>query len=128
MATAGSAICFERRLSPVMRQHHAAGDKLFSDYSGKKIAIVDPRTGVVNDAKIFVGVLGASSHTYAEATFTQTLPDWIGAHVWMFRFLGGVPCLLVPDNLKSGVQGFVLRSGDQSQLWHDGRPWPGLSG
>jgi transposase len=94
---------FERRLSPVMRQHHVAGDKLFVDYSGKKVGIVDPATGVVREAEIFVGVLGASNYTYAEATFTQSLPDWIGAHVRMFRFLGGVPRLLVPDNLKSGV-------------------------
>jgi transposase len=94
---------FERRLSPVMRQHHAAGDKLFVDYSGKKASIADPATGEVREAEIFVGVLGASSYTYAEATFTQALPDWTGAHVRMFRFLGGVPRLLVPDNLKSGV-------------------------
>jgi transposase len=94
---------FEKRLSPVMRQHHAAGDKLFVDYSGKKIPIVDPATGEVREAEIFIGVLGASNYTYAEATFTQSLPDWIGAHVRMFRFLGGVPRLLVPDNLKSGV-------------------------
>jgi transposase len=94
---------FERRLSPVMRQHHAAGDKVFVDYSGKKIGIVDPETGVVRDAEIFVAVLGASNYTYAEASWSQTLPDWIGAHVRMFRFLGGVPRLVVPDNLKSGV-------------------------
>jgi transposase len=94
---------FERRLSPVMRQHHVAGDKVFVDYSGKRIAIVEPATGVVHDAEIFVGVLGASSYTYAEASFTQTLPDWIGAHVRMLRFFGGVPRLIVPDNLKSGV-------------------------
>ncbi|QXX74619.1 IS21 family transposase [Methylovirgula sp. HY1] len=94
---------FEKRLSPVMRQHHEAGDKLFVDYSGKKITIVDPATGEIRAAEIFVGVLGASNYTYAEATFTQSLPDWIGAHIRMFRFLGGVPRLLVPDNLKSGV-------------------------
>jgi transposase len=94
---------FERRLSPVMRQHHVAGDKVFVDYSGKKIAIVDPSTGEVRDAEIFVAVLGASNYTYAEATWTQTLPDWIEAHVRMFRFFGGVPRLVVPDNLKSGV-------------------------
>ncbi len=94
---------FERRLSPVMRQHHVAGDKLFVDYSGKKVPIVDPRTGEISGAEIFVGVLGASSLTYAEASWTQALPDWIGAHVRMFRYLGGVPRLLVPDNLKSGV-------------------------
>ena len=94
---------FERRLSPVMRQHHAAGDKLFVDYSGKKVPIVDPDTGVVREAEIFVAVLGASSLTYAEATWSQALPDWIGAHVRLFRFLGGVPRLIVPDNLKSGI-------------------------
>jgi transposase len=94
---------FERRLSPVMRQHHAAGDKLFVDYSGKKVPIVDRDTGVVREAEIFVAVLGASSLTYAEATWSQALPDWIGAHVRLFRFLGGVPRLIVPDNLKSGV-------------------------
>src|SRR5580693_10198232 len=94
---------FERRLSPVMRQHHVAGDKVFVDYSGKKIAIVDPSTGEVRDAEIFVAVLGAYNYTYAEATWTQTLPDWIEAHVRMFRFFGGVPRLVVPDNLKSGV-------------------------
>jgi len=94
---------FERRLTPVMRQHHVAGDKAFVDYSGKRIGIVDPATGEIREAEIFVGVLGASNLTYAEATWTQQLPDWIGAHVRMFRFFGGVPKLLVPDNLKSGV-------------------------
>ena len=95
---------FERRLTPVMRQHHVAGDKLFVDYSGKKIPIVDPRSGEVREAEIFVGVMGASSYTYAEATWTQSLQDWIEAHVRMFRHLRRVPRLLVPDNLKSGVQ------------------------
>ena len=75
---------FERRLSPTMRQDHVAGDKVFVDYSGKRIAIVDPRTGEIRQAEIFVAVLGASNFTYAEATWTQTLPDWIGAHGRMF--------------------------------------------
>jgi transposase len=94
---------FERRLSPVMRQHHVAGDKAFVDYSGKRIGICDPKTGVLHLAEIFVAVLGASNYTFAEATWTQTLPDWIGSHVRMLRFYGGCPRLLVPDNLKSGV-------------------------
>ena len=94
---------FERRLTPVMRQHHVAGDKAFVDYSGKRIGIIDPTTGEIREAEIFVGVLGASNLTYAEATWTQALPDWTGAHVRMFRFFGGAPKLLVPDNLKSGV-------------------------
>ena len=94
---------FEKRLSPTMRQEHVAGDKVFVDYSGKKLSIADPLTGEIREAEIFVGVLGASGFTYAEATWTQALQDWIGAHVRMFRFLGGVPRLIVPDNLKSGV-------------------------
>ena len=94
---------FERRLSPTMRQTHVAGHKAFVDYSGKKVPITDPLTGEVRMAEIFVGVLGASNLTYAEATWTQSLPDWIGAHVRMFRFWGAVPRLLVPDNLRSGV-------------------------
>jgi len=94
---------FERRLSPVMRQSHAAGHKAFVDYSGKRVPITDPATGQVRLAEVFVAVLGASSLTYAEATWTQALPDWIGAHVRMFRFLGAAPRLLVPDNLRSAV-------------------------
>lgn len=94
---------FERRLTPVMRQHHVAGDKAFVDYSGKRIGIVDPATGEIKEAEIFVAVLGASNLTYAEATWTQQLSDWTGAHIRMFRFFGGAPRLLVPDNLKSGV-------------------------
>jgi len=94
---------FERRLTPVMRQHHVAGDKVFVDYSGKRVDIVNPETGEIREAEIFVAVLGASNLTYAEATFTQKLADWTGAHVRMFRFFGGAPRLLVPDNLKSGV-------------------------
>jgi transposase len=94
---------FERHLSPTMRQTHVAGHKAFVDYSGKKVPITDPLTGEVRMAEIFVAVLGASNLTYAEATWTQTLPDWIGAHVRMFRFWGSAPRLLVPDNLRSGV-------------------------
>ena len=94
---------YQQRLSPVMRQHHVAGDKMFVDYSGKRQEICDPLTGEVRMAEIFVAVLGASNYTYAEVTWSQTLPDWIGSHVRLFRHIGGVTRLLVPDNLKSGV-------------------------
>ena len=94
---------FERRLSPTMRQTHVAGDKAFVDYSGKRVPIVDPLTGEVRMAELFIAVLGASNLTYADASWTQSLPDWIGAHVRMFRFFGSAPRLLIPDNLKSGV-------------------------
>ena len=93
---------FERRLSPVMRQHTPRATR-YSSITRQEDRDRRPETGVVRVAEIFVAVLGASNYTYAEATWTQTLPDWIGAHVRMFRFLGGVPRLVVPDNLKSGV-------------------------
>jgi transposase len=90
-----------RRLS--MRQVHRAGEELFVDYSGKKPAIVDATTGEVIEVELFVGVLGASNYTYAEATRSQQIGDWIGAHVRYFEFIDGVPRDVVPDQLKSGV-------------------------
>lgn len=86
-----------------MRQTHKAGEKCFVDYAGQTMDIIDPNTGEIRSAQIFVGVLGASNYTYAEATWTQQLPDWIGSQQRMLDFFGGVPALLVPDNLKSGV-------------------------
>jgi transposase len=87
----------------VMRQIHRAGEKLFVDFCGQTVPITDPRTGEIRPVQIFVAVLGASNYTYAEAVETQSLADWIGAHVRAFAFMGGCPEVLVPDNLKSGV-------------------------
>lgn len=87
----------------VMRQTHHAGEKLFVDFCGQTAAIVDRQTGEIRSAQIFVAVLGASNYTYAEAMASQGLADWIGAHVRAFQFFGGVPEVLVPDNLASGV-------------------------
>jgi transposase len=92
-----------RRRQVTMRQVHRAGDKLFVDYAGKKPSIVDPRTGERTEVELFVAVLGASSFTYAEATLTQRVPDFIGSHVRALEFFGGVPAALVPDQLKSAV-------------------------
>ena len=86
-----------------MRQTHRAGEKLFVDYAGLTLKIIDPRSGEERPAQVFVSVLGMSSYTYAEATWTQSLPDWIGSHVRAFEFYGGVPEVVVPDNLKSAV-------------------------
>jgi len=94
---------WQGKLDVVMRQDHRAGEKLFVDYAGQTVPVIDRSTGEIRQAQIFVAVLGASNYTYAEATWTQTLPDWIGSHVRAFTFLGGVPELVVPDNLKSGV-------------------------
>jgi transposase len=91
------------QLDVVMRQEHRAGEKLFVDYAGQTVEVVDRGTGEIRQAQIFVAVLGASNYTYAEATWTQQLPDWIGAHVRAFAFFGGVVELVVPDNLRSAV-------------------------
>jgi len=91
-------------LEPVLRQVHVAGERLFVDYAGPTMPVVDPRTREVREAQVFVGALGASHLLYAEATWTQALPDWIGAHVRLLEYLGGVPALIVPDNLKSAVR------------------------
>jgi transposase len=91
------------RLSATMRQRHAAGDKLFVDWAGDTVPVIDAATGEERRAHIFVAALGASNFTYAEARWTETLPDWIGAHVNALAAIGGVPKALVPDNLKAGI-------------------------
>ena len=91
------------RVDVVMRQEHRAGEKVFLDFAGPTIPITDPQTGVVGHAQLFVAVMGASNYTYLEVLPSQELPYWIGAHVHLFEFLGGVPAALVPDNLRSGV-------------------------
>jgi len=89
--------------SVVLRQAHAPGDKLFVDYAGPTVGIVDRHTGEVRQAQIFVAVLGCSNYTFAEATWTQALPDWLGSHVRALNFIGGCCAAIVVDNLKSGV-------------------------
>jgi len=90
-------------LDPVLRQEHRSGEKTFVDYAGQTMSVVDPTTGEIREAQIFVGVLGASNLTFVDATWTQTLPDWIGSHVRMFAYYGGSSAAIVPDNLRSGV-------------------------
>ncbi len=87
-----------------MRQIHRAGEKLFVDYCGPTMAIVNPDTGEYREAQIFVAVLGASNYTFACASWSQKQADWLNAHVKAFEFFGGVPELVVPDNLKSAVR------------------------
>lgn len=86
-----------------MRQEHKAGERMFVDYCGQTVPVTDRNTGEVSEAQIFVAVLGASNYTYVEACWTQKLPEWIMAHVRALAFYGGVPALIVCDNLKSGV-------------------------
>ena len=87
----------------VMRQEHRAGEKLFVDWAGATVAIVNPLTGVITPAQIFVAVLGASNYMYAEAFPSQELPYWIAGHVHAFEFFGCVPRIVVCDNLRAGV-------------------------
>ena len=92
-----------RRLRPSMRQVHRAGEKTFIDFSGKRPTLVDRQTGELRRAELFVAVLGASGFTYAEATATQQLPDWVDAHVHMVEYFGGATALWVPDQLRSAI-------------------------
>ena len=88
---------------PSMRQTHKAGEKCFVDYAGHTVAIKSCGTAGVIKARVFVGVLGASNYTFAEAVSSQSIENWLGSHTRMLEYFGGVPSLIVPDNLKSGV-------------------------
>lgn len=94
---------WRKRLDVVMRQDHRAGEKLFVDYAGQTASVIDRSTGEVREAQLFVAVLGASNYTYAEATWSQGLCDWIGAHVRALAYFGAAPEIVVPDNLKPAV-------------------------
>jgi transposase len=94
---------WRERISATMRQTHVAGEKLFVDWAGDTTPVFDSTTGQERRAHIFVAALGASNYTYAEARWTETLPDWIGAHVNALAVIGGVPKAFVPDNLKAGI-------------------------
>jgi transposase len=95
---------WEGNLPVTMRQTHLGGEKLFVDFAGDTVPVIVNRlTGETRPAQIFVAVMGASNLTYAEATWSQSLPDWIAAHTHAFEMIGGVPKLLVPDNTKVAV-------------------------
>ena len=113
------------KLDVCLRQQYKAGEKLFVDYAGQTVPITDPLTGTVSDAQIFIAVLGASNYTYAEASLSQNLPSWITAHVHAFEFFGGVPELVINDNLKAGVTRACRYEPDinptyQDMAWHYG--------
>ena len=108
-----------KRLNPSMRLTHKAGEKVFVDYAGQTVPVVDPDTGEVRQAQIFIGVLGASNYTYVEAQWSQELPNWINGHVRMFSFFGGVPEIVVPDNLKAGVKNPCRYEPDLNPTYQD---------
>jgi len=94
---------YTKATTPIMRQIHKGGEKTFVDYAGMTVPWLDPTTGEIHEAQIFVGALGASQFTFVEATATQGLPNWIQSHIRMWEYFGGVSAIVVPDNLKAGV-------------------------
>lgn len=94
---------WQKSLKRYMRQPHVAGERVFVDYAGPTVGICNSKTGEIRKAQIFVGILGASNYTYAEAHWSQQLPNWIAAHTRMFEYFGGCPKIVVCDNLKSAV-------------------------
>jgi transposase len=107
------------RVDPVMRQEHRAGEKMFVDYAGQTVDIYDQSSKQIREAQIFIAALGASNYTYAEATWTQSLPDWIAAHCRAYGYIGGVPEVTVPDNLKSGVKDACFYEPDLNPTYLD---------
>ncbi len=93
-----------KKLDPPMRLTHKAGEMMFVDYAGQTVRVVDPETGEIQEAHIFVATLGASSYTYTEAHWAEDLPNWIAGHVAAFGYFGGVPEIVTPDNPKVGVK------------------------
>jgi len=110
---------WRQHLDVVLRQEHPAGEKLFVDYAGATVPIHDPQGGPVRHAVIFVAVLGASNYTYAEATESQELENWIGSHIRTFEFLGGVPKLVIPDNTRTGVKRACRYEPDLNRTYHE---------
>jgi len=94
----------------VVRQEHKAGEKLFVDYAGDPIPLYDPQGGPERQASLFVAVLGASNYSYAEATASQELENWIGSHIRAFEFFQGVPQLVIPDFVPGNKIGVLCRS------------------
>lgn len=110
---------WQGKIDVVMRQEHRFGEKLFVDYAGQTVPVIDERTGEERQAQIFVAVLGASNYTYAEATWTQGLPDWIASHKRAFAFFGGTPEIVIPDNLKTGITKAHRYEPDINPTYHD---------
>ena len=94
---------YKRKLNPTMRQTYVAGEKMFVDYSGLTVPVINLKTGEVEKAQIFVSVLGLSGYTFVHATSSQKVEDFIKSHVEAFNFYEGVPKVIVPDNLKSAI-------------------------
>jgi transposase len=108
-----------RKLDVVLRQEYRAGDKMFVDHAGQTVPIVNPQTGEVHQAVIFVAVLGASNYTYAEATWKKDLAAWIGSHTRAVEFFKGVTVAVIPDNWKTGVKDACYYEPDLNPTYRD---------
>jgi len=110
---------WKKKLKISLRQTHKAGEKTFVDYAGHTVPIIDKHTGKIQEAQIFVAVLGSSNYTYAEATWDQKLKSWTGSHVRAYEYFGGVSRITVPDNLKSGVSKTCRYEPDVNPTYHE---------
>jgi len=110
---------WKKRLNPSLYHVHKAGEKMFVDYAGHTIPIVNRHTGDTKQAEIFVAVLGASNYTYAEGAWDQGMPNWIGSHTRSYEYFKGVPKVTVPDNLKAGVSKACKYEPDINPTYHD---------
>lgn len=110
---------WKKKLDVSLRQTHKAGEKMFVDYAGQTIPVTEPESGVVRQAQIFVAVLGASNYTFSEATWDQSLASWTGSHSRAFEYFEGVPEIVVPDNLRSGVSKACRYEPDLNPAYHD---------
>ena len=110
---------WSRNQDVVLRQEHRAGEKMFVDWAGDTIPIHDPRTGEITPASLFVAVLGASTYTFARATLSQDLDNWVECHVAAFEYYLGTPRLVVPDNPRTGVDRACRYEPDLNRTYHD---------
>ena len=114
---------WEARLSPTMRQTHVAGERLFVDYAGTTLEVIDGVTGeVMTRPAVRRRARGLQLHL-CRGDLDAGAPDWIGSHTRAFAFIGGVTAMVVSDNLQVGHhQGVLLRAGGEPQLRRDGGP------
>jgi transposase len=107
------------KLNPSLRQTHKAGEKMFVDYAGQTVPVTERYSGRIRQAEIFVTVLGASNYTYSEATWSQSLSNWIDSHIHTLEFFGGVPRITVPDNIRTGISKACRYEPDINPTYHD---------
>jgi transposase len=110
---------WSRNQDVVLRQEHRAGEKMFVDWAGDSIPMHDRRTGEITPASLFVAVLGASTYTFARATLSQDLGNWVNCHVAAFEYYLGTPRLVVPDNPRTGVDRACRYEPDLNRTYHE---------